>query len=171
MNTEEVTEKMKQTELIAICGLYCGACAIYQATQENDEQKLQDFAEGLSARTGKKFTVEDVVCDGCLTNGRLDLWCRNCKLRVCEKLQSGKVRCSDCDEFACISLTDFRDDGMKHHSEITDNLEHLKSMGIEAWAEYEEKRWTCPTCGRMLSWYDTACRNCNTPRSKHLFSL
>lgn len=161
----------KNTNLVAICGLYCGACAIYQATQNKDDQKLKDFAEGLSARTGKTFTIEDVVCDGCLANGRLDLWCRTCRMRDCEILQSGKLRCSDCDDFPCAILTAFRDDGMKHHGEISDNLEQLKNMGIEAWAEFEEKRWTCPACGKMIAWYDTACRNCGAPRSKELFRL
>jgi hypothetical protein len=162
---------MNNTELVAVCGLYCGACSIYRATQDNNKEKLEEFAHGLSGKTGKTFTLDDVRCDGCLVNGRLDLWCRNCQIRVCEKLQSGKVRCSDCDEFPCTRLTNFRDDGMRHHSEITDNLEQLQQKGIEAWAAYEEQRWTCPECKTRLSWYDAGCPGCGTPRSDLLFSL
>lgn len=162
---------MGNTELVGICGLYCGACGIYRATRDKDEKKLEEFARGLSEKTGKTFTVEDVVCDGCLTGGRLDLWCRNCQIRKCEKVQSDAVRCSDCDEFPCSRLTDFRDDGMKHHSEITDNLEQLQEMGIEAWAEYEIKRWTCPQCTTVLSWYDSSCPGCGAPRPDLLFKL
>ena len=125
----------------------------------------------MSAKTGTRFTVDDILCDGCLANGRLDLWCRNCQIRRCEKLQSGKLRCSDCDELPCTQLTNFRDDDMNHHSEITDNLEQLKKTGIEAWAEYEERRWTCPECKTILSWYDSKCRRCGAPRSKLLFEL
>lgn len=159
------------TNLVGVCGLYCGACGIYRATQDNAEEKLEEFARGLSAKTGKEFTVDDVRCDGCLVNGRLDLWCRNCQIRVCEKLQSGNIRCSDCDEFPCTRLTDFRDDGMNHHSEITDNLEQLQKMGIEAWTEYEENRWTCAECKTTLSWYDSVCPGCGASRSKLLFDL
>ena len=162
---------MKNTDLVGICGLYCGACGIYRATQDINKEKLEEFARGLSTKTGSKFTVDDVLCDGCLVNERLDLWCRNCQIRVCEKLESGKVRCSDCDEFPCIKITDFRDDGMIHHGEITDNLEQLQQMGIESWAEYEEKRWTCPECKTRLSWYDPDCPGCGAPRSKILFKL
>jgi hypothetical protein len=130
---------MMDTNLVAVCGLYCGACSIYWATQNEDEQKLKDFAEGLTAKTGKDFSIDDVRCDGCLSKWRLDLWCRHCQLRLCNKLQSGKVRCSDCDEFPCSRLIDFKNDGMKHHIEIIENLEHIRRIGIEAWAAYEKK--------------------------------
>jgi hypothetical protein len=162
---------MGNADLVAVCGLYCGACTIYRVTRDENEEKLEDFARGLTARTGKDFSVDDVLCDGCLGKGRLDLWCRNCQIRLCKKLQSGRVRCSDCNEFPCTRLTDFRDDGMKHHIEITENLEHIQRIGIEAWAKQEEKRWTCPRCKAILSWYDASCPTCETPRSKLLFSL
>ena len=162
---------INNTDLVGVCGLYCGACSIYRATQDNNEEKLEEFARGLSVKTGNKFTVDDVRCDGCLVHGRLDLWCRNCQIRVCEKLQSGKVRCSDCDEFPCARLTDFRDDGMVHHGEITDNLEQLREVGIESWAEYEQTRWTCSECKTFLSWYDLECPGCGASRSTLLFTL
>ena len=162
---------MKNTDLVGVCGLYCGACGIYRATRDNDEEKLEEFARGLSAKTGYQFSVDDVRCDGCLVNGRLDLWCRKCQIRVCEKLQSSKERCSDCVEFPCTQLTDFRDDGMNHHSEITDNLEQIKKNGVDVWVEYEEKRWTCPECKTNLSWYDPNCPGCGAPRSELLFDL
>ena len=162
---------MGDADLVAVCGLYCGACSIYRATRDENEQKLKDFARGLTARTGKYFSVDDVRCDGCLGKGQLDLWCRNCQIRLCKKLQSTRVRCSDCNEFPCNRLTNFRDDGMKHHIEITENLEHVQRIGIEAWAKHEEKRWTCPRCKAILSWYDPSCPSCETPRSKLLFSL
>jgi hypothetical protein len=162
---------MGDKNLVAVCGLYCGACTIYRANQEENEEKLEDFARGLTARTGKTFSVDDVRCDGCLSKGRLDLWCRNCQMRVCEKLQSGKVRCSDCNEFPCTRLSNFQNDGMKHHIEIIENLKHLQKMVIETWAAHEEKRWTCPEYKTILSWYDPSCPNCKTQRSKQLFSL
>jgi hypothetical protein len=162
---------MIDENLVAVCGLYCGACSIYWATQNEDEQKLKDFAQGLSAKTGKDFSIDDVLCDGCLKQGRLDLWCRHCQIRLCDKLQSGKIRCSDCDEFPCSRLTDFKNDGMKHHIEIIENLKHIREIGVEAWATYEKERWTCPKCKNILSWYDLCCPNCKTQRSKLLFKI
>ncbi len=29
--------------IVAVCGLYCGACGVYYATQEKDEKKLQEM--------------------------------------------------------------------------------------------------------------------------------
>ncbi len=162
---------MKNQDLVAVCGLYCGACSIYRATQDGNEEKLKDFAQGLSARTGKNFTVDDVLCDGCLTRGRLDLWCRNCQIRICPELKAGRVRCSDCEELPCSRLTSFQNDGMKHHLEIVDNLKNLQEAGIERWAAQEEKRWTCPLCNASLAWYDAACPGCQTPRPDELFKL
>lgn len=63
---------MKNTDLVAVCGLYCGACGIYRATQTNDTAKLEEFRKGLSEKTGKQFTMDDILCDGCLTGSRLE---------------------------------------------------------------------------------------------------
>ena len=103
---------MNSENLVAVCGLYCGACSIYRATQDENEEKLIDFAQGLSAKTGNKYTVDDVRCDGCLSKGQLDLWCRNCQIRVCPELRLGKVRCSDCEKFPCPRLVNFQTDEM-----------------------------------------------------------
>jgi hypothetical protein len=83
----------------------------------------------------------------------------------------GKVRCSDCEKFPCSRLTNFQNDGMKHHLEILDNLKSLQKMGIKTWAAQEANRWTCLNCTAALSWYDAECPECSTPRPGKLFKL
>ena len=34
---------MKTTVLVAVCGLCCGACSIYRATRDDNEQKLEEL--------------------------------------------------------------------------------------------------------------------------------
>ena len=57
-------------QLVAVCGLYCGACPMYLATQSKDEQKqnalLKQFSSGPM-----KLKLEDLLCDGCIGNGRV----------------------------------------------------------------------------------------------------
>jgi hypothetical protein len=56
---------MNKEKLIAACGLYCGACEMYRACQDNDEPRLQTLVRGFNSRGGK-FTADDLKCDGCL---------------------------------------------------------------------------------------------------------
>jgi hypothetical protein len=60
--------------LVAVCGLYCGACPMYLATHGNDEQKRKQLVQQFSSGP-MKLAWEDIQCDGCLGNGRLALFC------------------------------------------------------------------------------------------------
>ncbi len=162
---------MERKDLVAVCGLYCGACEMYRADHDNNEVKLQNIAKRIAARMGGQLSADDLRCDGCLGKGCLTPWCGKCEIRSCERLQSGKTRCSDCEEFPCARISDFSNDGMLHHVEVLENLRHIRDMGVEDWVKAEEERWTCPECGALLSWYDTACPSCEAPRSKGLFAL
>ena len=41
---------MGDTNLVATCGLYCGACEMYRADHDNNVQKLENLAMGLSEK-------------------------------------------------------------------------------------------------------------------------
>jgi hypothetical protein len=156
--------------LVAPCGLYCGACPMYLASQEKDEEKIkarmQQFASGKM-----QFKQEDLLCDGCIANGRVAVFCRKCAIRACAAGKSNVTRCSDCTDFPCSRITNFNNDGMLHHSEVLDNLRHIREMGMKEWTKYEEDRWRCPQCRTSLSWYDKACSKCGAKRSARLFPL
>jgi len=156
--------------LVAVCGLYCGACPMYIATQTNDEQKqsalLKQFSSGPM-----KLKMEDLLCDGCIGNGRVASFCRNCPIRLCPADKQNVARCSDCPDFPCSRITNFNNDGMPHHAEVLENLRKMREMGIQKWARYEEERWHCPQCRLPMSWYDSKCSNCGRPRSERLFPL
>jgi hypothetical protein len=161
---------MDGEKLVAACGLYCGACEMYRADHDDNEKKMQELAKSFSARGGQ-VTVEDLKCDGCLGQGKLTPWCRQCDIRSCSKHQAGQTLCSDCADFPCARVTAFNNDGMQHHTEVLDNLRQLKKMGLTDWVKHEESRWTCPQCQTSLSWYDKACPQCGAKRSERLFSL
>ena len=157
-------------KLVAPCGLYCGACPMYLATQENSEKRLESLMQQFSA--GKmQMKREDLLCDGCIGGGRVASFCRACAMRSCAEGKTNVTRCSDCPDVPCTKVTNFNNDGMQHHSEVLENLRHMREMGISSWTKYEEDRWRCPQCKEKLSWYDKACAKCGAKRSDKLFPL
>jgi hypothetical protein len=156
--------------LVAPCGLYCGACPMYLASQEKDDQKFKALMQQFSA--GKmQFKQEDLLCDGCIGGGRVAVFCRKCAMRSCADEKANVTRCSDCTEFPCSKITNFNNDGMQHHSEVMANIRQIREMGIKKWTRYEEDRWSCPQCRTRISWYDKACSKCGAKRSDRLFPL
>ena len=103
---DNTVNKENKENLVASCGLYCGACPMYLATQENDRQRLESiqkqFGSGLT-----KLPPEDLLCDGCLGGGRLASFCRKCAIRDSAMAKTKTRRCSECAEFACSRITDF----------------------------------------------------------------
>jgi hypothetical protein len=157
-------------KLVAPCGLYCGACPMYLSTQENNDKRMESLIQQFSA--GKmQMKREDLLCDGCIAGGRVASFCRRCAIRSCAEAKPDVTRCSDCAEFPCARITNFNNDGMTHHSEVLENLRHLREMGLGKWTQYEQDRWRCPKCKESLSWYDKACQKCGTARSEKLFRL
>ena len=165
---QEHTENDKH--LVAVCGLYCGACPMYLATHSNDEQKQKALIEQFSSGP-MKLSWEDIQCDGCLGNGRLATFCRDEAIRLCPTSKSSVARCSDCPDFPCPRITDFNNDGMLHHAEVLKNLRHIRKIGIKDWAKREKEHWGCPQCHAPIAWYDKECSSCGTERSKSLFKL
>jgi hypothetical protein len=157
-------------DLVAVCGLYCGACPMYIATQNNDEEKQKALLEQLSSGP-MKLKMEDILCDGCIGGGMVASFCRNCAMRACANNKQDVTRCSDCQDFPCSRVTDFNNDGMPHHREVLNNLRQIKKMGIQKWAKFEEERWQCPKCKSPMTWYDSMCSKCGAPRSEQLFAL
>ena len=160
----------KAEHLVSVCGTYCGACPMYINNKPGDKQKRKEMFERYAGRP-MNVNLDNLVCDGCLSDGRLAFHCKNCKMRLCAADKPDVTRCSDCPDFPCSRMTDFSNDGKLHHAELLDNLRNLKKMGIKDWAKHEKERWTCPKCSNSLSWYDPACSNCGAKRSEKLFSL
>jgi hypothetical protein len=57
-------------------------------------------------------------------------------------------------------ITDFNEDGMRHHAEVLENLRRMQEIGVEKWISIEEERWHCPGCGIQVDWYARTCFEC-----------
>jgi hypothetical protein len=138
--------------LLAVCGLYCGACYHHRASFPEGAHLLEE-----AARQGR--ALEGFTCQGC----RSDILyihpgCTRCEIRACADSQ-GVLHCGLCPEFPCARIEDFRVDGHIHHLDVLDNLASLKEKGPDRWLAEQEQRWTCE-CGARFSWYETICHNC-----------
>ena len=94
-------------KMIAYCGLVCTDCPAYIATQADDRAALERVAaQWREEYTSPAITVESVICDGCVTDGRKCGHCGECEIRACG-LQRGVANCAVCDDYACERLTGF----------------------------------------------------------------
>jgi len=137
-------------ELIAYCGLYCGACSFKVAFDENDRSHIENMPE----KYDKYRNLPLEFCPGC----RLENQCGKCDIKDCAE-HKGVQYCSQCNEFPCQKLEDFNNDGIPHHSESISNLQQIKQMGPENWIALQKEKWTCE-CGTKYSWYQKVCHNC-----------
>jgi hypothetical protein len=142
-----------EKDLLAYCGLYCGACSFRVAFEEKDHKHLQD----MPSKYEEYKDAELQFCPGC----RLDAQSGGCKIRDCA-VSKDIPHCGDCDEFPCELLIEFNNDGIPHHSDAINNLRKLRNQGEEVWLIYQAKRWECE-CGAKLSWYLKKCTKCLKP--------
>ena len=152
-------------DFAAPCGLYCGACVIRAAVKKNDPQMLEMIADGLAKYLGRPVGVEEVCCDGCLSDVRAAP-CRDCEIRDCA-VSKGITHCSQCDDFPCQLITDFNNDEFAHHSEVLDNIRRQREVGIDDWLEEQRGRWRCPACGAESDWYARRCTGCGEELERH----
>ncbi|MFP4474022.1 MAG: DUF3795 domain-containing protein [Desulfatibacillaceae bacterium] len=145
-------------ELLAPCGLYCGVCAVYIATRDNNEK----FRERLvGVYKGKipgsdDLTVDDIHCLGCRSEEPF-LFCRECPFKSCVA-QKGYEGCHQCDDFPCAFAENFPLPVGKRV--IMRAIPHWREVGTEQYVADEEARYVCPDCGNALFRGARRCNRC-----------
>jgi hypothetical protein len=87
-------------DIIAACGYDCSECPAYKATHSDDAAEKVRIAEKWSKTIGKTMTVEEILCDGCRTGGRLVAFCATCNIKTCAQAK-GYPTCAHCPECPC----------------------------------------------------------------------
>jgi hypothetical protein len=135
-------------ELAAYCGLYCGACDIYQKriSQSGNELKkvLDAYDFGLIANQVpgledyKAFynVLNNLItifgqCEACQKDGGPP----QCQIRMCSR-EKGYQTCAECSSFPCDKVK-FIVDG---YPQVKDSIKEIKNIGLEKWCQREQER-------------------------------
>ena len=142
----------KEESLVGYCGLYCGACAIYQKLIRNRVAQLLDVLNAYQFREIAKETArfapefqyypqfEKVCeglarmfgeCSGCIERGGPPV----CEIRDCCK-ERGFRTCAECDKMPCEKLQP-QINGYESHLET---LHTIKNLGMDKWIEQMKKK-------------------------------
>jgi hypothetical protein len=127
-----------ENHLIAPCGMNCGICLAY----------LRD-----------KNT-----CPGCWEgNKNKPKSCINCIIKNCDFLAKSESKfCYDCEQYPCKRLTQLdKRYRTKYKMSMIENLENIKSLGIDAFIQKEHERWLCNTCGGQMCVHRGNCLKCS----------
>jgi hypothetical protein len=93
--------------LIAACGLDCGQCEAYLATQADDQPALERIAaKWREEYQAPSITAANVACDGCMLGERHVGYCAQCGVRACA-MGRNLDNCAACADYTCKKLEDF----------------------------------------------------------------
>ncbi len=146
--------------LLAACGLYCGACYHYRASCVDGAHLLSEQARG-----GRP--LEGYTCRGCRSEQLyVHAGCRDCEIRTCVERRN-LLHCGECGALPCERLIAFQTDGRKHHLPIIGNLRMLRDQGQDVWLQEQASRWQCSECATAFSWYEEVCQVCGVAVSSY----
>lgn len=126
-------------ELIAPCGMNCELCIAYQ----------------FEKKDLNRYGFHRTYCSGCIPRGE------NCTHmgNKCELLGKGIVRfCFDCDDYPCKMLKSLdKRYRTKYHMSMIENLEHIRTKGMEDFLKKENAKWTCEVCKDTICCHNGLC--------------
>jgi len=151
LQLERASRVSDEPSLVGYCGLYCGACAIYQQTIKKRGKQLLEVlsayqfreiakeAKEWDPKLGHYPQFEEVLqslmkmfgeCPGCLAGGGPPV----CAIRDCCK-ESGFSTCAECNKMPCDKL----EPQIQGYTGHVDMLRRIREIGTDKWAE-EMKR-------------------------------
>jgi len=123
--------------LIAPCGINCSICIAYLR--------------------------EKNICPGCRTNTiNKPITRAQCKIKNCNELNKNKLKfCFECKKFPCERIKHMDKRYRTRYSMSTiENLENIKTFGVNDFVKNEKIRWTCSQCGGTICVHRGYCYNC-----------
>jgi len=157
-------EEIRNTDLMAPCGLYCGACGIYIATRNGNEKFRTVMANLYQTKP------EETECFGCMQPDppkKLYGYCQTCQIRDCVK-SKGFYSCHQCREWPCALIQNFSlATGLRVMKRTipvwrAKVAEHGDEEGNVEWVRSELERYHCPSCGEPLFRGAQRCRACKS---------
>jgi hypothetical protein len=163
-------QEIENRDLMAPCGLYCGACGVYIATRDGNDK----FKTVMGNLYGTR--PEDTVCLGCMQADppkAIYGYCKSCRIRDCVR-SKGFYSCHQCNEWPCDHINRFGFATGVRVMKRTIPLWRAKvaelgdEAGSIAWAGSECERYHCPSCGKSVFRGAQRCRFCKEPLADKL---
>jgi hypothetical protein len=130
-------------KLVALCGNNCGTCVAF-------------FGYTMSGKRRKH------ACSGCRTRKSLCAFIK----KKCERLANKEQidYCFECSDFPCVTLKTIDNSYKeKYGLSVVENLKYIQRNGVDEFLKSEREKWTCPTCGGVISVHTKRCYTCNPP--------
>lgn len=118
---------------------------------------------GINCRLCRAYARDRKPCPGCRGDDTYKSnSCVTCQIKNCPKLAKEKIKyCFDCDEFPCSRLTHLDQRYRTNYgTSPIDNLNSIQNIGVINFVKNENKKWTCPECGTMISMHKPQCLSC-----------
>jgi hypothetical protein len=145
---KQETPKVNPMTLTTYCGLYCGACDIYQkriGKAAGELKKIMGIYEfntfapqipGLEEFETFEKVLDNLImifgqCQACRQGGGDP----ECQIRQCCKEKEIDT-CAQCDAMPCDKLNMILD----HYPGLKDNLLEIKTSGLEQWSQKQQKQ-------------------------------
>jgi len=135
---------MTERDLLAFCGLYCGACGLRDLKEPAEKMKqildaynygeIAKFIPGMEEYPAFEKTLTEFTkqfCPGCRQGGGNP----NCVIRICAK-ERGFNTCADCNEMPC-EKAKFITEG---YPSVIENLKRIKKIGSDKWLEEQREK-------------------------------
>lgn len=158
-------DEIANKNLMASCGLYCGACGVYIATRDKNEK----FKQVMGNLYGTK--PEETVCLGCMQPEppkEIYGYCNTCSIRNCVR-SKGFYSCHQCTDWPCDMIENFGfATGRRVMKDSIPGWREKVSLfgdekGSVEWARSVCERYHCPSCGQPLFRGAQRCRHCRSP--------
>lgn len=118
---------------------------------------------GMNCRLCSAYVRKKNTCPGCRDDSLSKPNTRwNCRIKTCEKMAAGEAGfCFECEDFPCARLKHLdKRYRTKYGMSMVENLENIRTSGIEKFVESEKGRWKCPECGNTLCVHKPHCLSC-----------
>ncbi len=133
---------MVDNNLVAPCGIYCGACRQYLLWKK-------DLLEERGYKIG---------CKGCRIRNK------NCAFirRDCSALRKKEIEfCYECNKFPCQNLKKIDSHYQERYNvNMINNLKRIEEIGAENWLKEQVDLYTCPECQGEICVHDAECYDC-----------
>lgn len=118
---------------------------------------------GMNCMVCYKHCYHKKACDGCLKSdmGKPE-HCRKCKIKNCINTKE-LTYCYECPEYPCKQIKYLEKSYLtRYGTSLMENSQYVKENGLAEFMKQQKERYTCPSCGGIISVHDAACSECQT---------